>query len=59
LQAFAISTQGVVVDGTNGGVMFLTSDTPEAIAAEILPYLQSINRNVIKASKIIPATETI
>jgi len=36
LQAFAISTQGVVVDGVNGGVLFLTSDTPAAIAAAVL-----------------------
>lgn len=36
LQAFAVSTDGIIVDDTNGDIQFLTSDTPEAIAAAVL-----------------------
>ena len=35
LNAFAISADGVVVDGVNGGVQFLTSDSPTTIAQAV------------------------
>lgn len=35
IQAFVTSSQGVIVDGVNGGVQFLTSDSPADIAAEV------------------------
>jgi hypothetical protein len=35
IQAFVSSSQGAIVDGTNGSVQFITSDTPAAIAAAV------------------------
>jgi hypothetical protein len=38
LNAFAQSADGIVVDDINGGVQFLTSDSPTAIAAAVWAY---------------------
>lgn len=35
IQAFVTSSQGMIVDGVNGGVQFLVSDSPTAIAAAV------------------------
>lgn len=35
VNSFVVSADGVVVDGVNGGVQFLTSDSPTAIAAAV------------------------
>lgn len=53
-QAFVISTEGIIVDGVNGGVLFLTSDTATAIADAIRPDLVIINEGVQKASLLVP-----
>lgn len=39
LNAFAIGADGTVVDGVNGGVQFLTSDSPTAIAAAVWAHV--------------------
>lgn len=58
LNAFAVSADGTVVDDVNGGVQFLTSDSPTAIAAAVKvaldASLQIINTGVQKASKLTP-----
>jgi hypothetical protein len=38
LNAFAVSADGTVVDDVNGGVQFLNSDSPTAIAAAVWAY---------------------
>lgn len=40
IQAYVVSEDGIAVDESNGGVQFLTSDTPEAIAEAVWEALE-------------------
>lgn len=38
MNSFVVSADGIVVDGVNGGVQFLTSDSPTAIASAVWAF---------------------
>jgi len=63
IEAYVLSQYGVPVDESRGPVQFLTGDTTDAIAhavlATVAPHIAVINRNVQKASLLIPATEDL